>query len=34
MPKKKKINKNTKTYNKQSLKQAVLGVLVTIPKNL
>ena len=31
MPKKKKINKNTKTYNKQSLKQAVLGVLGNHP---
>ena len=26
MPKKKKINKNTRTYNNQSLKQAVMGV--------
>jgi ribonuclease R len=31
MPKKKKINKNTRTYNAQSMKQAVLGVFGNHP---
>ncbi len=33
MPKKKKINKNNKVYNKESLKQAVLGVFGNHPNN-